>query len=301
MSITVVPASVVVSPTSIAVIPAAVVVMPPLPTVTPSGLTMLQLATAQLTASNFTGGTVTWSTSDATVATVNPSGLVTSQSNPGTTTILATGVANTLQTASCVITVSPSTIAIFGTWNAGPGYTGLTGTVGAEWIDASTGAVVQARATTGVTERAGTGIYNTPFPTATPGRWYIVNWDAGVGSGVYFSQTVYAPTTTSGGGGGGGGGGTFLFLNGGVVAASPAPTATTFSSFSTSLRSRKQGGYVGSQIEFQATTALGEAHRVVTDHVIVFGSTIRHDFRLGTAVGITPVAGPDPGDGFILG
>jgi hypothetical protein len=241
------------------------------PAVSPTSATINQLATQTITASNFTGGSVTWSSSDTTVATVNSSGVVTARAKAGTATITATGVSNGAQTATCAVTVpavsvsiSPSpvtlaqgasqtftatvtgttntavtwsrsgagtvdssghytapsadgsdtvtatssadgtksatasitissvvTAAITSIWNAGPGYTGQTGTARVEWTDAS-GNEVQSATTNGIAERSGTGIYRANFGAAALGQTYIANWDMGAGSGVYYSEAVAA-------------------------------------------------------------------------------------------------------------
>lgn len=86
------------------------------PVVSPSTGTIDQLATTTLIATNFTGGSVTWSTSNAGVATVNSSGVVTGvahgQGANQTATITATGVANPAQTATATVTVRAVAISV---------------------------------------------------------------------------------------------------------------------------------------------------------------------------------------------
>ena len=78
-----------------------------MPTVTPSTASLAVGATLQLSASNFTGNAVTWSSGSGGTATVTTGGLATG-TGTGTTTITATGVANPSQTATCLLTVTPA-------------------------------------------------------------------------------------------------------------------------------------------------------------------------------------------------
>ncbi len=83
----------------------------PPPSVSPSSVTIGIGNTTTITASDFTGGTVTWSSDNTAAATVNASsGVVTGiahhQSSDQTATITATGVSVPAETASCVVTVT---------------------------------------------------------------------------------------------------------------------------------------------------------------------------------------------------
>jgi hypothetical protein len=86
----------------------------------------------------------------------------------------------------------------------------------------------------------------------------------------------------------------------GVVASSPAPTATTFSSQSLTLTATVAGAYIGSFVQGQNDANIGCATRVVTGHTITAGSPPTHNFALTTATGITPVVGPAVGGAFIM-
>lgn len=195
--ITVTPLMITVSATNITTIPLTITVTAPSPALSPTSATVAQLGTRQLAASGFTGGAVAWSSSDTTVATVGSSGLVTALAQAGTAVITARGVADNTQSANCAITVPVAAVSITSIWNAGPGYTGLTGTIRVEWTDAS-GTEVQAVTTSGIVERIGTGIYRASFPSATAGQVYLANWDAGAGSGVYFTDTPPNPNDKTG-------------------------------------------------------------------------------------------------------
>jgi len=135
------------------------------PAVSPTTATIDQLATTTITASGFTGGTVTWSSSATGTATVNAStGVVTGvahgQATNQTATITATGVSNPAQTATCVVTVravsvsvSPSTatVGINTTQTFTATVTGTTNTAVTWTVSAGTGSI-----------NASTGVYTAP-------------------------------------------------------------------------------------------------------------------------------------------
>ena len=86
------------------------------PNVSPTSGTLSQGATQQLTAAQFTGGTVTWSSNATGIATVNGSGIVTAvahgQATSQTATITATGVANPSETGTYVVAVSAVSVSV---------------------------------------------------------------------------------------------------------------------------------------------------------------------------------------------
>jgi hypothetical protein len=135
---------------------------PSTPAVSPSTATVNELATQQLTASNFTGSTVTWSILSG-LGTVNGSGLYTAPGAATTAVVKAVGVSNTSQTATATITVpavgisiSPTsaTVALEGTQQFTPTVTGTTNTA-VTWSDSGGGSVNSS------------GLYTAPDDAAT--------------------------------------------------------------------------------------------------------------------------------------
>lgn len=138
------------------------------PAVSPPSATINQLATQSLTASNFTGGAVTWSSSNPAAATVNSSGVVTGvahgQATAQNSTITATGVSVPSETATSVITVravavtvAPTTgsIGVNATLQVTPTVIGSTNTA-VTWSVVSGGGSVN-----------GSGLYTAPATATT--------------------------------------------------------------------------------------------------------------------------------------
>lgn len=120
------------------------------PVVSPSTATIDQGQTQNLTAANFTGGAVTWSSSNPAVASIDSAGNVTGQAHgqatSQTATITATGVSNPSETATATVavravavSVSPSTeaMSVGGTATLTAGVTGSTNT-GVTWSSSNT-------------------------------------------------------------------------------------------------------------------------------------------------------------------
>jgi hypothetical protein len=210
-----------------------------------------------------------------------------------TPTVLGTLTVTLTTTTGLTVEDSPVTLMVSNlvtclTSVLGTFATGLTGTAG--YRTSTTGSYSGSYTTSGVVESI-PGNYQARF-NGVPGTIYTAEWYDGTSLTAEDTTVVQGQSLAST---------SDVAFDSGTVLASPAPTATTFSSNSTTLTATVSGAYEGQSILFQNTLNLGRVNRIVVEHTVTAGSPLTQNFTLTTRPGVTPVVGPSPGDTFVFG